>query len=382
MPKAVKKDVAETTETPKKVSINKFFSNLDKMNPYGCQLNNNTLSLPKEWVSTGSYALNAILSGSLFKGIPVGRIAGFDGDSGGGKSLFTQKIGGIAQKMGYYPIIWDSEFAIDGQVSEGLGIDPKNARWYPAENIESTRNQISAFLDDVIELNKTNPNPQKFIIIVDSIANLASIKELEDAKKGKDASDVGQRAKALKSFFRVLTYKVGIAQCGFLFTNHVYEGMEPYPVAFKKSSGGKGPIYMSSIVCQTSPKKERNADELGEALSDLSKYSGVTLSVTTTKNRFIPQYLKTSLYLNFKTGLDKYAGLLDISEDVGLITKEGRKYVMNGESIGFRGNFEADPKFWDPILPQLEKLVSSKYRYSQEELEKNLKEQEEEIEAE
>jgi RecA/RadA recombinase len=338
-----------------------IFKSVDDLNPDAAVLDAATLSTADDWIDTGSYALNAIISGSLYKGIPGGRITGFAGPSMAGKTLIMNKIMANAQKKGYIPVIWDSEVAVDKRSAEGAGMDTSRVKYYPVETIEDCRNQMCAFLDNVIKAD--NPD-LKFIIAIDSLGNLASAKEIKDTAAGKDAADVGQRAKAIKSMMRTLTYKAAKAKVPVLFSNHVYEGMEMFPTLVKSQSGGKGPIYLASVLVQLSTRNEKSSENPNEqSVAIAHNISGVTLGAMTVKNRFVPSYLKTELYLNFKSGLDKHTGLFDIAEAFGVIEKPGRTVMYKGESLGYRKDLEKDPKFWEKIMPELEATLQDKLCY-------------------
>jgi RecA/RadA recombinase len=338
-----------------------IFKSVDDLNPDAAILEASTLSTADDWIDTGSYALNAIISGSMYKGIPVGRITGFSGPSMAGKTLIMNKIMANAQKKGFIAVIWDSEVAVDKKGAAAVGMDPAKTKYYPVETIEDCRNQICAFLDNVIKAD--NPD-LKFIVSIDSLGNLASAKEIRDTASGKDASDVGQRAKAIKSMMRVLTYKAAKARVPILFSNHVYDSMEMFPTLVKTQSGGKGPIYLASVLVQLSTRNEKTSDNPNEeSIAIAHNISGVTLGALTIKNRFVPNYLKTELYLNFKTGLDKHAGLFEIAEAFSVIEKPGRTVMFGGESLGYRKDLEKNPEFWGKIMPKLEEVLQDKLCY-------------------
>lgn len=377
-----------------KESLGAIFGSVDALNDDACLLADNTLSNVEEYIDTGCMALNAIISGSLYKGIPKGRLTGFSGPSQTGKSLICKKVIARAQAAGYYAVVFDSEVAFDGAGSELLGIDTKRVRYYPVETVEQCRNQMSRWLDNVIEANKTAPEKTpKMIGIIDSLGNLASTKELEDAAKGKDAADMGLRAKALKSMMRVLTYKAAKAGVPIVFTNHTYEDPSATnPSLVQNMSGGKGAVYMSSVLVQLGVKQEKN-DEVKEKMKKMfakkngkdyvapeggapeaeasdtiaisHNINGVTLSALTVKNRFVPPFLKTEIYLNFKTGLDKYAGLLDMAQAFKIVESGVTwKWADTGESIGYRKNFEKDAEFWKKLLPLLEVKLNKELTYN------------------
>ena len=149
-------------------------------------------------------------------------------------------------------------------------------------------------------------------------------KEVNDAAAGKSAMDMGMRAKSLKSMMRLLTYKAARTGTTILFANHTYDDPSAmYPTLVKHQAGGKGPIYLASVLIQLAGKSEKqdDANQQDEMLPEAKKYSGTTLRALTVKNRFIPPFLECEMYLNFKTGLDKYAGLKDVAVNHGIEDK-------------------------------------------------------------
>jgi RecA/RadA recombinase len=366
-----------TKNKSENVNLKDIFKGVDDLNPDAAILDAATLSTAEDWIDTGSYALNAIISGSLYKGIPSGRITGFAGPSMAGKTLIMNKIMANAQKKGYMPVIWDSEVAVDKKSAQNAGMDTSRVKYYPVETIEDCRNQMCMFLDNVIKAD--NPD-LKFIVAIDSLGNLASAKEVRDTAAGKEASDVGQRAKAIKSMMRTLTYKAAKAKVPILFSNHIYEGMEMFPTLVKTQSGGKGPIYLASVLVQLSTRNEKSSDNPEEqSIAIAHNISGVTLGALTVKNRFVPSYLKTELYLNFKTGLDKHAGLFEIAEAFGVIEKPGRTVIYKGESLGYRKDVEKSPEFWEKIMPDLESALQEKLCYGADTTTKEIEEELENI---
>lgn len=374
-----KKDKDEKKRLDKLPGIADIFDDVDKLNPDASFLNNSALSFVDDYIDTGSLALNAIISGDMFKGTPRGRILGLAGPSMCGKSLFVKQILGNAQKKGYTAVIWDTENAIDGAGSEALGLDPKKTKYYPVESIEQCKIQISTFLSRIIETNaslKEAGKPElKVIIAIDSLGNLASTKELMDIEKGNESMDMGTRAKALKSMMRVLTFQSAKAKVPIVVTNHVYDNPgELRPSMVKTQSGGKGLIYLASILVQLSMTSEKGVDddndeedESAPMIAIANNRNGVNLTALTIKNRFVPPYLKTKIYLNFKTGLSKYAGLFEIGQAFNVLVKEGKRWTLinNGkvEMLGFRKDWISDIKVWERIVVPLNEVLKKELTY-------------------
>ena len=181
----------------------KAFAKLQKLNSNATTLEENTLSNVTEWVDTGCLVLNSILSGSLYGGVPKGRITIFAGEAQCGKTFILNKILAKAQKQGMIPVIFDTEVAIEKEGAENVGLDVSKVKYVPVDTVENCRNQIMAFLDEV---EKEPELHGKFIISIDSLGNLASSKEISDAESNKGAMDMGLRAKQLKSMMRIITY--------------------------------------------------------------------------------------------------------------------------------------------------------------------------------
>ena len=349
----------------------KVFEKLEKLNPEAKFLNESALSSVTQWVDTGCMVLNSIISGSLYGGVPVGRITGFAGPSAAGKTYIINKILANGQKAGMVPVIFDTEAAVDASSTEGVGLCSSTTKYVPVQTVEECRNQLAAFLDGVIEAKMQG----KFIVSIDSLGNLASAKEIADAEKGKSAMDMGTRAKGLKSMMRLLTFKAAQAGVTILFSNHTYDDPSAmFPTLVKQQSGGKGPVYLASVLVQLAKRDEKHeAGNVGdEVLPEANKVSGTTLRCLTTKNRFIPPFLEGEIYLNFKKGLDKYSGLKEMAVNHGVIQQTGSTYVLPstkegvpGKKLGYYKSWKEDKTLWDEIiLPQLEEKLKECYSNS------------------
>lgn len=349
----------------------KVFDKLEKLNPEAKFLSESALSTVNEWVDTGCMVLNAIISGSLYGGVPVGRITGFSGPSAAGKTYIINKILANGQKKGMVPVIFDTEAAIDASSTTGVGLDPEQVKYVPVQTVEDCRNQIATFLDSVIEAKMRG----KFILSIDSLGNLASQKELDDTEKGKTAMDMGTRAKGLKSMMRLLTFKAAQAGVTILFSNHTYDDPSAmFPTLVKAQSGGKGPVYLASVLVQLAKRDEKHdkTNEDDEILPEANKVSGTTLRALTVKNRFVPPFLECEAYLNFKKGLDKYSGLKEMAVNHGVIEQTGSTFLLPsgkedvpGQKLGYYKNWKGDTELWEKtILPRLEEKLKKQYSYS------------------
>ena len=220
---------------------------IDKVNPFATYLNSNTLSRVGEWIDTGSYVLNAIISGSINGGIPKGRVTMLAGESMTGKSLFVQKILAKAQEDGLIPVIFDTENAIDPDGAERLGLDISKVKYVPCTSIEQARNSLYKFLTSVKEKGLEG----KFIVAIDSLANLQSELELSRMSKDSTSSDMGTKARAMKTLMQTCTNLGSVTQTTILCTNHVYDDPTAlFPSIEKNMPGGKSCVYLPSVTVQ------------------------------------------------------------------------------------------------------------------------------------
>ena len=352
-------------------NIDEAFKVLDDLNPDAAFLNENTLSQVNSWIDTGAMALNAIVSGSLYKGIPSGRIIGLSGPQACGKTYIINKIIANAQKQGRFAVIFDTENAVDRTTAEALGCDTSKIKYCPVETVEQCRNQVSAFLDSVVQKNLKG----KFIIAIDSLGNLVSTKEMNDVAAGKEAMDMGTRAKGLKSMLRVLTLKAAKADVPIIFSNHIYTNPgDLYPSVVKQQSGGSGPLYLASVLVQMAVKNEKSSGgqnanrDAVEDVSPLAKdVNGISIRTLTIKNRFAPPFLEAEMYLNFQSGLGKYSGLLEMALGYGIVVQNGPTFALaDGTKLGYYKTWRNDEEIWNKIIPELEKKLQEKLHFKNE----------------
>lgn len=342
---------------------------IDKINPYATFLNESTISNVTEWLDTGSMGLNAIISGSLYGGIPRNRLTMVAGESMTGKTFFLLQILARAQKQGLVPVIFDPEFAIDAQSATNLGLDPDGVKYVPTYGIEETRNAVYKFLTKAKELGIEN----KFIVAIEigNLENALQIKRMEDPLKSGESNtsmDMGTRARAMGSLLKTCTILAGFTKTTFLLTNHLYDDPSAtYDSIIKNQPGGKKVTYLPSVTVQLARKPEKS-DE-GKTMDAAlvvgqRNYPGVILRALTVKNRFIQQYLQTEMYLSFTTGLDKHYGLLDLAVGFGAVIQNGSTYALpDGTKLGYYKSWRKDEEVWAKILPVLEEKIKVGWAY-------------------
>jgi RecA/RadA recombinase len=210
------------------------------------------------FIDTGSYSLNALLSGSMYGGLPNNKIVCFAGEAATGKTYFT--IGIVSKFLDSNPegvvLYFDSEQAVTSDMFRSRGVDPKRVAVFPVATIEEFRQQAITIVDKVLEKPEADRKPM--MIVLDSLGMLSTTKEMADTAEGKGTRDM-TRAQVIKSTFRVLTIKLGKAKIPLIMTNHTYDVVGSY-VPTKDMSGGAGLKYAASIIVYLSKKKDKDSE--------------------------------------------------------------------------------------------------------------------------
>lgn len=335
---------------------NSLLADLQKINDQACIIADNSLGNVSEWISTGSLSLNSIISGNMFNGIPCGRITTLMGESGTGKSYIAARTAANAQKQGFEVIWFDSENATSAPFVENMGVNINTLNHLPITTLEDFRNQTYQILDMLEEKHVG----EKYMIVLDSLGNLPTEKELRDAEEGHNASDMGLRAKIIKSMTRLITAKVAKLNIAVLLTNHTYQGKAPNPMmqAPEIPQGGRGVVYISSIIILLTKKILR------EDKTDKKRLSGNILKAITKKNRFVPEGQRAEIKLDFETGPNKYYGLLDQAEKFEFLKKDKTRYYVPHLDKKFFQTQLYVPEVWEEFLENLNEKIQTHNKFS------------------
>jgi len=279
----------------KEFSFSDLNKEMKKNSTYGDTLDKSTISEIDHFIPTGNFHLNACLTGSLKGGFPNNRAVALAGPSGTGKTYLLLNAIKQAQDLGYSIIFYDSENAVDKELVEKFGIDASKFRYEPCNTVQDFRSSVTAVTDLLIEQKNKGAELPKVLIALDSAGNLATQKEIDDAKSGSSKADM-TRAKLLKSTFRILMTKLGICKIPFLFTNHTYQTQDLF--SKQVGGGGTGPEYAASIILF-----------LGKAkLKDGTEQTGIIVTARPNKNRFAKP-LPIKFHISFSKGMNPYVGL-------------------------------------------------------------------------
>lgn len=295
---------------------------------------------PTDWVSTNNYALNYLISGQFDRGIPLGKVTVFAGESGAGKSFICSgNLVANAQKQGIFPILIDTENALDEKWLHALGVDTAEDKLLKLNMamIDDVAKMISEFVKEY----KTLPEEgrPKVLFILDSLGMLLTPTDVNQFNAGDMKGDMGRKPKALTALVRNCVNMFGDLNLGLVATNHTYASQDMFDPD-DKISGGQGFIYASSIVVAMKKMKLKE-DEDGNKITQVK---GIRAGCKIMKTRYAKPFESVQVKIPYETGMNPYSGLTDLIEAKGLLKKEGNSLVyttVDGEIIKkFRKGWE------------------------------------------
>ena len=298
---------------------------------------------PTDWVSTGNYALNYLISGDFFKGVPLGKVTVFAGESGAGKSyICSGNLIRHAQDQGIFVVLIDSENALGKDWLVRLGVDTDESKLLKLNMamIDDVAKTINEFMKEY----KAMPQDErpKVLFVIDSLGMLLTPTDINQFEAGDLKGDMGRKPKALTALVRNCVNMFGSHNVGLVCTNHTYASQDMFDPD-DKISGGQGFIYASSIVVAMKKLKLKE-DEDGNKVSDVL---GIRSACKIMKTRYAKPFESVQVKIPYSTGMSPTSGLVDMFEKMGVLTKQGNKlqYVSKrtGEiSSEFRKNWTED----------------------------------------
>jgi RecA/RadA recombinase len=306
------------------------------------------------YVDTGCYILNGLVSGDIYKGLPDNKIVALAGEQATGKTYIT--MGMISKFLNDNPeavvLYFDSEQAVTSEMFRSRGIDPKRVAVFPVSTVEEFRRQAITIVDKYLEM--PVDKRKKTMMVLDSLGMLSTSKEMSDTAEGKEVRDM-TRSQVIKSTFRVLTVKLGVAHIPMIFTNHTYDVIGAY-VPTKEMGGGAGLKYAASIIIYLSKKKDKNAD--GEVVGNI-------IHCRLNKGRFTKENKMVDVRLNYETGLDPHYGLVDLAVEHGILKKtSGRVELLDGSKIFEKQMYESPEKYFTKeLLSKINEAANKEFCY-------------------
>lgn len=327
-------------------------------NKYATKVSEGNVADVEEYVDTGSYALNALVSGSIYKGIPSNKTQVFAGESATGKTFFALNVVKqfLTDNKDGFVFYFDSESAVTTEMLSSRGIDTKQVAIFPVVTIQEFRSQAVRMLDTYIVDIEANPKNRKPILLVlDSLGALSTTKEITDIAEGSETRDM-TRAQLVRGMFRVLDLKLGIAKVPLLLTNHTYQVVTAY-VPTSAMSGGQGTAYGADNILFLKKSKDRDAAT--------KEVTGVLITCTNHKSRLTVENKHVEVSLDYQNGLHRHYGLLEIAEKHGVVKKEANKWVFPGGVKAFEKSVYNDPEkyFTKELLDLIDAACFKEFTY-------------------
>jgi RecA/RadA recombinase len=332
--------------------VSKFRKDLTKAIP-GMSIGYND---PTDWVSTGNYTLNYRISGDFKRGIPLGKVTVFAGESGAGKSyICSGNIVKNAQEQGIYVFLIDSENALDEAWLHALGVDTSEDKLMKVNM--AMIDDVAKFITNTMDMLKAMSDAErpKVLFVIDSLGMLLTPTDINQFEAGDLKGDMGRKPKALTALVRNCVNMFGSYNIGMVCTNHTYASQDMFDPD-DKISGGQGFIYASSIVVAMRKLKLKE-DEDGNKTSEVH---GIRSACKVMKTRYAKPFEGVQIKIPYDTGMNPYSGLIEMFEDEGILVKAGNmlQYTspVTGEVIkAFRKNWT------DEQLDQVMSEFSAKY---------------------
>lgn len=346
------------------------------------EINESPFAKVKEYLSTNSLALNRICSGSIYNGIPQGRITCLYGENSSGKSLIAYMTAITAIKEGKIDkvVVVDSEGGVLNKTFEDSGIDLSKVEYMPVKSVEDCSVKMTKMYDMFDQCHReylddpANNDDIRAIVILDSFGALTAEKQLKDAlDKDKMVADQGVSAKMRNALIRGLMMKVVTSNVGLICINHTYSGPEMFPSKIKNMSGGEGIKYAAHLIIQCEKLLIKSADNdflTGTESEDVDKnkgfYKGNKLKFFTVKNRSVVPGYNTTVYIDFKNGLSKYDGLLADAVQFGFLNEVRGGYVCptySDKKVTYKDLMSNDD-IWNTFIDKFEQKSKEVMEYS------------------
>jgi len=307
------------------------------------------------FIDTGSYTFNALLSGTIFGGLPSNKITAIAGEAATGKTFFALGIVKhfLDKNKDAGVIYFESESALTKDLVEARGIDSKRMVVVPVATVQEFRHQSIKVIDKYLEQDEDKRKPLMFVL--DSLGMLSTTKEMEDTAEGKETRDM-TRSQIVKSTFRVLTLKLGKANIPMIMTNHTYDVIgSMFPQ--KEMGGGSGLKYAASSIIYLGKRKVKDGTEVVGNIIHCKNY----------KSRLTKENAMIDVLLTYEKGLDKHYGLIELAEQSGVFKKVSTRYEMPDGTKVFGKSIMNEPEkyFTKDVLEKIDEQAKKRFLYGE-----------------
>ena len=308
----------------------------------------------EQYVDTGSYIFNGLVSGSIFGGVSGNKITAIAGESSTGKTFFSLAVvkNFLDSNPDGYCLYFDTEAAVNKSLLESRGIDLNRVVVVNVVTVEEFRSKALKAVD--IYMKKPEDERKPCMFVLDSLGMLSTEKEIDDALNEKQVRDM-TKSQLIKGAFRMLTLKLGQANIPMIVTNHIYLKIGTAYGDPVEMGGGSGLKYASSTIIYLTKSKERDGTEI----------VGNIIKAKTHKSRLSKENkdVKIRLYYD-ERGLDRYYGLLELGELGGLWKNVAGRYEMNGKKVYAKAILkEPEVYFTEEVMQQLDQIARKEFSY-------------------
>lgn len=305
------------------------------------------------FIDTGSYALNALYSGSIHKGMPANKISALAGEEATGKTFFLLGIvkNFLDTNEKAVSVIFESEGSITKEILQSRGVDTKRVLIVPVETIQQFKTQALRVVENHLATAEKDRRP--LLLALDSLGMLSTTKEMTDSNSGKEVKDMTRTAE-IRAAFRVLTLKLSKAKVPLIVTNHVYQTMGMFPT--KEMGGGGGLKYAANNIIALSKSKNKDAE---------GNVTGIFIRCKNLKSRLTKENTETSVLLSYDKGLDRYYGLLDLAIEHGIFKKISTKIEVSDGKTVFEKQIVNNPEkfFTEDVLQRIDQAAQREFSY-------------------
>ena len=307
----------------------------------------------EEFIDTGSYIFNAMVSGSIYGGVSRNKITAIAGESSTGKTFFSLAVvkNFLDNNPDGYCLYFDTEAAVNKGLLESRGVDLKRTVVINVVTIEEFRQKALKAVDIYLKTNTDERKPCMFVL--DSLGMLSTEKEITDALNDKQVRDM-TKSQLVKGAFRMLTLKLGQANIPLIVTNHTYDVIGSY-IPTKEMGGGSGLKYAASTIIYLGKKKEKDGKEV----------IGNIIKAKTVKSRLSKENKQVEIRLFYdERGLDKYYGLLELGEMGELWKNVAGRYEMNGKKVYAKQILSNPEEYFTPeVMQALDEIAKKEFSY-------------------
>ena len=333
-----------------------------------------------EFLDSGSFAINRVLTGDIHKGFPVGRISTIYGESGSGKSLLAANaiVDALKNKNFQAVYYFDSEGGALWEYIKNGGVDLSLIEHVPVHSIEDCATKILQLYDSLVQAaaewkaDPANNDEPRILCVLDSFGALAADKLVADATKDKMAQDMGLGSKLKNNMMRGLMMRVVQSNCPLIIVNHTYsDPAAMFTSKFKAIPGGEGIKFASHVMLQMTKLLIKSSDTefltgTESEKDDVGLYKGNRIRAFCVKNRVVKPCFEATMFIDFNNGIAKYDGLIEDAVRMKFIEEVRGGYIVpsySDKKVTYK-ELVSNKEIWDTFIDRFNEESIKRMGYS------------------